>query len=80
MRIIISTTRVGGEIGENFWLYCVFHNYNNVSILNYVGDIIQLGDKVTFRFNHLGTQYQVSFFMYNCYIFVLDTMLHSPLS
>ena len=37
-------------------------------ILNYVGDIIQLGDKVTFRFNHLSTQHQVNF----PYLYVLD--------
>lgn len=43
---------------------CLFNiNINvNTHILNYVGDIIQLGDKVTFRFNHLNSQKnQVSF-------------------
>lgn len=69
MWIIISTTRVGGEIGDNFWLYSIFHNYNNIDILNYVGDIIQLGDKVTFRFNHIGTQNQVSFLTTVMYLY-----------
>lgn len=38
----------------------------------YVGDIIQLGDKVTFRFNHLSTHNQVSFMQLLCINFVLD--------